>query len=197
MHDGLNVRACLTLVVVGWSPSLLGKGCGCIEGSGDFNEEGGRDDIFDFLAGRGGTDCGGEIQCVVGPQWNHGHQLDRHNILKWSNNTPPPPTTMSTSSPRRPSSAQVAPNISEGPTSSGVHRHQSDLKHDMQAEIANHSFSFPPLKLAQMLSPKFNLFRTLSTTSSPDSCPSLPQRTDRRNQRIISVWPIFLRDVSY
>ena len=61
---------------------------------------------------------------------------------------------MSTSSPRRPPSNQVAPNISEGLASSGLHRNQSDLKHAMQAEIANHSFSFPPSMLARMLSPK-------------------------------------------
>ena len=37
-------------------PSLLGKGCGRVEvvrGGGDLNEEGGGDDILDFLAGCG------------------------------------------------------------------------------------------------------------------------------------------------
>ena len=69
-------------------------------------------------------------------------------------NTPHPPTTMSTSTPCRPSSGQVAPNISEGATSSGVPRLQSDLKRDMEEEIANQTFSYPSDKLARMLSPK-------------------------------------------
>ena len=46
----------------GVPPSLLGKGWGRIEvagGGGDLNEEGGGDDVFDFLTGCDGTDCGG------------------------------------------------------------------------------------------------------------------------------------------
>ena len=49
-------------LVVGELLSLLGKGCGRVEvvrGGGDLNEEGGGDDVFDFLTGCDGTDCGG------------------------------------------------------------------------------------------------------------------------------------------
>ena len=45
-------------------PSLLGKGWRRVEvagdgGGGDLNEEGGGEDIFDFLTGCDGMDCGG------------------------------------------------------------------------------------------------------------------------------------------
>ena len=78
---------------------------------------------------------------------------------------------MSTSTPRRPSSGQVAPNISEGVTSSGVRRLQSELKRDMQEEIANQIFSYPSEELARMLSPK----KLKPGSETPGNLPRLDQ----------------------
>lgn len=52
----------LVTFIAGELLSLLGKGWGRVEGAeggGDLNEEGGGDDVFDFLTGCDGTCCGG------------------------------------------------------------------------------------------------------------------------------------------
>ena len=60
-----------------------------------------------------------------------------------------PPTTMSTSTPRKSSSGQITPGLT-----SNDPRRQEQLEKVMEKEIGEHTFSFPPYNLAQILSPK-------------------------------------------
>ena len=74
-------------------------------------------------------------------------------IYIWENcgeNTAHPPTTMSGSTPRKPSSAQTTPNLSE---TTSTPRTQSELP-TLQAEIANQTFQLSSLELARILSLK-------------------------------------------
>ena len=67
---------------------------------------------------------------------------------------PPAPTTMSEYTPRKLSSGLMASTLSGSVPTLSAKRIQADLKKVMEVEIADRTYSFPPLEFARMLSPK-------------------------------------------